>query len=262
MPLPIHIKETFDSFSPVALEEMDNVRLMNRVDTKYVLSVKKLPELLTRINGEYRILEVNKNRLLSYDTIYLDTIDRIFYNQHVLGKPERNKVRFRKYESTGITFLEVKKKTRKNRTIKWRIENNLSDNNICDQKAMEFIKEHIQGDLPVLKPVLTSRFNRITLVGSVIKERITIDYDLSYSDREGNQRAMPSLAIIEVKRETFSAGSPFAVILKDCLIRPTGFSKYCVGTAFLYDLPRKNILKPKLLLINKIENEFNRHFIS
>jgi hypothetical protein len=110
----------------------------------------------------------------------------------------------------------------------------------------------------MLKPVLISSFQRITLVGSQLNERITIDQDLSYLDLEGNRVRFPTVAIVEHKRERFDNESPVRTILKDCLIHSTGFSKYCFGTAVMHDIPRKNMLKPKYLLINKIENEFNK----
>ncbi|MCE5348226.1 MAG: polyphosphate polymerase domain-containing protein [Bacteroidales bacterium] len=247
-----------DSFAPICLEEMDNVRLMNRTDTKYVLSVKRLPEILNRMDGMYKALMINSNRIFSYATTYLDTSDFLFFNQHVTGKLERNKVRYRKYENTGTTYLEVKKKTNKNRTIKWRIENNLTSGNGCDERAYSFINEYIPQKPLVLKPVLKSNFKRITFVGPEIAERITIDYDLSFSDTNGNMAKYPFIAVVELKRQGFSYSSPVASILKDYLIHPTGFSKYCVGAAIFYDLPRKNILKQKQLLLNKIEDEYNR----
>ena len=252
------ITENLYSFSPIFLEEMDNVRLMDRVDTKYILSVSKLPDIMYRMNGNYRVLDINKERFFRYDTTYLDSIDFMFFNQHVTGKLERNKVRFRKYETTGTTYLEVKKRTNKNRTKKWRIENMLIDNSACDNNAIEFIKEYIPLNSHILKPVLTNSFKRITFVGSAVNERITIDYDLSYSGLNGNLVSFPFIAIIELKQEGFSNRSQLEDILKDYLIRPVGFSKYCIGSGMLYDLPHKNILKPKFLLINKLENEFYR----
>ena len=97
------IKEVLDSLVPIGLEEMDSVRLMDRVDTKYVMSVQRIPDLLRSMNGGYMALEINKNRFFSYLTTYLDTDDYLFFNQHVTGKLERNKVRYRKYETNGIT---------------------------------------------------------------------------------------------------------------------------------------------------------------
>jgi hypothetical protein len=255
------IKKPLDTFHPIGLNEMDNVRLMDRVDTKYVMSVLKLNDLLTRLDGGYLVLEIDGNRFFSYRTTYLDTSDYLFFNQHVTGKFERSKVRFRKYENTGVTYLEVKKRTNKNRTVKWRIENDLDSENKCDKKASDFIEEYIPERSLVLKPVLINRFNRVTLVGAENNERITIDYNLSFSDTNGNQISFPFITIIELKRQGLSNSSPLANILKDYSIRPTSFSKYCIGTGIFYDVPRKNILKQKMLLINKIENEYNKSLI-
>jgi hypothetical protein len=261
MQLP-EINEALNSFIPVGLEEMDSVRLMDRIDTKYVLSIQIIPYLLYRMDRGYKALEINGNRSFSYLTTYLDTGEYLFFDQHVTGKLERNKVRFRKYETTGTTFLEVKKTTNKNRTIKWRFENDLTSENECDDKASEFIKECIPKESLKLQPVLVSSFKRITLVESTINERITVDYDLSFSDMEGNQTCFPFIAIIELKQQGFSNRSLVANILKEYSIHPTSFSKYCIGTSIFYDLPRKNILKAKFLLIKKIENEYNKSLIN
>ncbi len=257
----IHVPKIYNvlnSFNPIGLEEMDNVRLMDRIDTKYLLPVNRIPELLIKMDGGYRILEINGLRFFSYLTTYLDTDDYMFFNQHVIGKPERNKVRYRKYEASGISYLEVKRKTKKNRTIKWRIENNLTSDKKCDDKASDFIKNFIPQKTLVLKPVLINYFKRVTFVGSESDERITIDYDIAFSDLDGNRINFPFIAIIELKREGFGSRSPIVSILKEYPVHPTGFSKYCVGTALFNDLRRKNAVKAKLLLIKKIENEYYR----
>jgi len=36
----------------LGLEEMENTRLMNRIDTKYLMSLRKVPELLTRMDAD------------------------------------------------------------------------------------------------------------------------------------------------------------------------------------------------------------------
>jgi hypothetical protein len=253
------IHDKLNSFVPIGLNEMDNVRLLNRTDTKYVLSLKRIPDLLSRLDGGYKILEINDERSFIYSTTYLDTADYLFFNQHVTGKLERNKVRYRKYEATGSTFLEVKRRTNKNRTIKFRIENKLNSEALCDVTALEFIKEYIPQRPLLLRPVLINRFKRITLVGKEIRERVTIDYDLSFSNPYEINRNMPFIAIIELKKDRNAGRSPLTIILKKNSIHPTGFSKYCIGTSILYSLPRINMTKTKLLLIKKIENEFNNH---
>lgn len=248
-----------NSFVPLGLDEMDNVRLMNRTDIKYVFSFKRIPQLLASLDGNYKILEINNERSFIYSTTYLDTTDYLFFNQHVTGKLERNKVRYREYEVSATTFLEVKKRTNKNRTVKYRIENNLTSDSACDSTALEFLKEYIPQRPLILRPVLINRFKRITLVGKEISERVTIDYDLSFSNPDGNNSYMPFIAIIELKKDRNADRSPLANVLKKNSIHPTGFSKYCIGTSILNNLPRINIIKPKLLLLKKIENEFNKH---
>lgn len=250
------IRNILDSFNSVRLEEMDKVRLMDRIDTKYLIPANRVPDLLDMMHGKYRVFEINNTRISSYTTVYLDTPDYIFFNQQVTGRTGRIKVRFRSYDSTGITFLEIKKKTKKNRTVKWRIENSLSDS-ICNEKAIEFINSHVQLSSEGLKPVLTNSFKRMTFVGFDTLERITIDLDLSFSSTEGNSIGLPLLAIVELKSEGIASRSPFSRLIKQISAYPTGFSKYCIGCAMLYDLPMKNSLKPKLLLLNRIENEYN-----
>jgi hypothetical protein len=245
-----------DSFNSIRLEEMDNVRLMDRFDTKYLMPANRIPDLLALMQARYRVLEVNNCRISSYTTLYLDTPDFAFFNQHVTGRTGRIKVRYRKYNSTGITFLEIKKKTKKNRTVKWRIENSFSENRL-DKAAVEFIFKHVSFKSEVLKPVLTNSFKRITLTGFDIPERVTIDLDLTYSSPDGKTSDLPLIAVVELKSEGIGARSHFSKLIKQLSVYPTGFSKYCVGNALLYDLPLKNILKSKLLLLNRIENEYN-----
>jgi hypothetical protein len=250
------IKNILDTFNSVRLEEIDKVRLMDRVDTKYIIPADRVPYLLNMMPARYRILEINNRRMSSYSTLYLDTPDHFFFNQHVTGRTERMKVRFRKYDSTGITFLEIKKKTKKGRTVKWRIENSLADYT-CNESAIEFMNAHVPFNPGELRPVLTNKFKRITLTGFNVPERITIDLDLSFTSIDGRSVELPLISIVELKSDGVASRSPFSRIIKQVSAYPTGFSKYCIGCALLYDLPMKSILKPKILLLNRIENEYN-----
>jgi hypothetical protein len=250
------IKEALKQIAPISLNEMDKVRLMNRIDLKYVLSVYRIEDLIAGLNGNYRILEINGERLFSYCTTYLDTADFYFFNQHVRGMLDRNKVRYRTYEATSSSFLEIKRTTNKNRTIKWRIKNSIPADSVYDEKATEFINKYVPHFSSLLKPVLINRFKRITLVGSEMNERVTIDFDLSFSKPYGSFTEIPHIAIVELKKERSSERTPMTKILKDFSVRPTGFSKYCFGNSILYDLPHMNLLKSKHLLIKRIENEY------
>lgn len=249
------IHNVLKSFTPVALSEMDGVKLMNRVETKYVFCSVRLPELLNLLNQNFRVLEIDDIRNFPYCTTYLDTTDFFFFTQQVRGKLTRHKVRYRRYEATGVSYLEIKRKTNKKRTVKWRIENLLKPDS-PDKEAIKFIKKYLPDGLADLHPVLINGFTRITLVGNKCMERITIDYDLTFASPFGKISGFPFLAIAELKREKHSSISPFGTAMKEMGLQPRSFSKYCVGSALIMDMPRKNILKPNLLLINKIENEY------
>lgn len=244
-----------NSFLPIRLDEMDEVNLMNRVEVKYVFSSVRLPRVLFDLSDMYKVLEINLVRNFPYYNTYLDTSDYLFYTQQMRGKLNRHKIRYRQYESTGQTFLEIKKKTNKSRTIKWRILNNLKQNS-PDEEASAFIKEYLPYAINDLHPVLLNGFTRITMVCNQFRERITLDYNLRFANPDGNALELPYLAIAEVKTEKPHHQSAFINVMKNMGIKPGNFSKYCIGTSLIRDMPRKNLLKQNLLLINKIENEY------
>ncbi len=251
-----NIAQILKGFEPVGLDEMGSVRYMNRIDTKYLFPVTRLPQLLANVQKEYRALEIEKTRRFKYKTVYFDTPDLRFYNQHVTGKLNRSKVRIRTYESNGLTFLEVKHKSNKGRTCKSRLEKEPGDMNHIEQSRL-FLNEMLSSDADNLKAVINTGFTRITLVSFAYSERITIDYNLSWNNLRGETVNMPFLAIAEIKSDKSSTQSPFFCQLKQMGIRKSGFSKYATGMAMVNNAPKQNNLKPKFLLIKKIRDEFN-----
>ena len=251
------ISTQLNSFVPIALFEMDAVMLMSRVETKYVFSARRLPHFLENLEGSYKVLEINNIRSFPYHTTYLDTPEMLFFAEQIRGKLNRHKIRYRRYESTGDSFLEIKKRTNKDRTEKWRISNCLSP--VFDQDALTFMTQYLPHKALDLKPALINGFTRITLVGKEVRERITLDYDIKFAIPGGPVTELPFLAIAEIKHERMAGYSPIGNSMKRLGIRPNGFSKYCMGNAIMKEIPRKNTLKPNLLLLNKIENEYFKH---
>jgi hypothetical protein len=248
------LTDILKNFEPISLKKMDAVQLMNRTDTKFIFPSNRMHALLVSAAEHYKILEINQQRDFPYHSTYMDTSRYLFFNQHMNSKPGRFKIRYRIYESTGASYLEIKCKTNKNRTVKWRMKNELTGSQ-PDQPAMEFLSSYISNVAAEINPVLVNRFNRITLAGLETRERITIDYNLSFSDGNGSVVELPYLAIAELKREGFTSKSHFLPILKKMQIRQSGFSKYCIGNALLRSMPKINILKPKLLMLQKIQHE-------
>jgi hypothetical protein len=250
------LKEQLDCFLSLSLDMMDSVNLMDRTDIKYLFPFHRLPVLLQKAQPDFRILEINKQRCHGYSTIYFDTGGFDFYYRHITERPGRQKVRFRTYVNTGIKYLEVKQKTFKGRTVKQRIINNM-ENLAFNEEANDFLNGFIPEYVNDLRPVLKNDFHRITLVGLNSDERVTLDYGIIFSSPAGESISFPCLAVAEVKRNTSLRSSEFQRILKSFQIRACSFSKYCTGAMLLLDLPKGNTIKPKLLLLNKIENEYN-----
>jgi len=255
---PFDINNVLGHFQPIGLKEMDSVKLMNRVDMKYILPADKIPMILSKLNGYYKVLEIDNIRSFSYFTTYLDTDDFLFFNHHMTGRLERHKVRYRRYESTGVTYLEVKMRTNTNRTVKWRIKTENQNGEGFDAASGEFISRHIKLKPDQLKPVLFNNFKRITLVNVGMTERVTIDFNLTFADNNSASAELPYLGIIEIKKEGSAYKSETEKTLREMSVRPTGFSKYCIGAAIFNEIPRKNMLKQKFILINKIKNEYYR----
>lgn len=105
-----NVTTALSAFSSISLEEMSTIRLMNRTDTKYIVSLSALMDVLQRASNCYRVQEVQGERNIVYHTTYLDTPDYAMYLAHQNGRVIREKIRVRTYVSSGLTFLEVKKK--------------------------------------------------------------------------------------------------------------------------------------------------------
>lgn len=103
-----NVTTALSAFSSISLEEMSTIRLMNRTDTKYIVSLSALMDVLQRASNCYRVQEVQGERNIVYHTTYLDTPDYAMYLAHQNGRVIREKIRVRTYVSSGLTFLEVK----------------------------------------------------------------------------------------------------------------------------------------------------------
>ncbi|MFO7697889.1 MAG: VTC domain-containing protein [Anaerolineae bacterium] len=78
-----------ERFDAIDLSEMDDVALLHRTDTKFLLSEEQVFQALTRLIDRYRILETNGRRLQRYRTLYFDTQNLALYRQHHDGKRNR-----------------------------------------------------------------------------------------------------------------------------------------------------------------------------
>ena len=76
-------KQNLDFFHPISLSELNaTARFLDRIDTKYIISFSQLEELLPLFAKEFYILKIADHKVFSYDNVYMDTDDLMFYYQH------------------------------------------------------------------------------------------------------------------------------------------------------------------------------------
>lgn len=242
------IAPILDKFEPISLVDMDRIKLLDRVEVKYVFNISKLPSLLNMLSPHYNLLITGSMAVNHYKNIYFDTVDHSMYLDHHNGKLNRYKVRFRSYRNTNNTFFETKFKTNKGRTIKTRIE--VPDHNVIIEKEIKSIVNEIGYPAESLHESLKIDYDRITLFSKTGPERVTLDTNLVYNS-DNDTFECPLLVIAEVK-QLKSAESVFMSIMRKNHLHPFSISKYCFGIASLKKHLKTNNFKPKIRYVNKL----------
>mgnify|MGYP000551309705 FL=1 len=244
------IQYLLNDLQTVSLEELDNVKLLDRQDTKFVFNQIHLPLILDKIKPFYKILEINNDRVFTYDNTYFDTDDFLFYNQHHNGNKKRFKIRSRKYSSSNQSFFEIKIKNNKDRTVKKRLPID-GINKYLGEQEKDLVSEIIGLPPNQITPKLNVQFSRITLTDNSFNERLTIDTNISAKNGSGS-KIFDQLVISEIKQKKYDPKSDFIQILRNLKIQEMRFSKYCMGMLHVNKEIKYNRFKPKLLRINKI----------
>jgi len=231
----------------ISLEEVNDVGLMDRVDTKFYFHERLLPNILMSILNEYSVLEIQGQRLMPYQSHYYDTSSFQMLKWHHNGKLNRYKIRKRTYLLTGDTFLEVKYKNNKGKTEKFR-----RINGDDEEKDRAFISLKTPFTWTDLNHVMNNQFDRIMLVNHNKKERVSIDLNLGFSNGDNNYSKMERMVILEIKSERHVGMTELQRSLKFLHIYPHSFSKFVTGMYLHYKTLKYNRFKRRFLDINKV----------
>ena len=98
------ISSQISEFAPISLSEMEGVKLMNRIDTKYAVPMSVLPAILEAAKNDYFAQEIDGKRIATYDTMYYDTETLDMYMRHHDRQLVRQKIRVRQYVERNLTF--------------------------------------------------------------------------------------------------------------------------------------------------------------
>ena len=258
---PKTLESVLDTISPILLGEMDSIKLMNRIDTKFLTTEATLVHVLEDAAARgYRALETEGTRISAYDTLYYDTTGLQMFLDHHNRRLVRQKVRTRTYVGSGQTFLEIKRKNNHGRTKKMRTEippAGFRDFS-AEPAARQLLEKYSAFPAEVLSPALETLFRRITLVNAARTERLTIDTGLRFRNaRNGREASLQDAVNIELKQDG-RAASEMKDILLDHRVKPARLSKYCIGTTLTDGAVKSNRFKPKVRMIEKtIDKKLN-----
>jgi hypothetical protein len=245
------IEAILDRMQSISLDEILNIRLMDRVDSKFIAPLCVLPQVLEEMVSHFKVQINNGKCIAPYETQYLDTSDLHMFLMHQNGKLIRQKIRIRSYVDSHDSFLEVKNKNEQGRTIKIRVPVDRSHiqsvEELIDNK--DFLEKNAMIDTQKLQPVLANEFKRITLVNNRVNERVTLDFDLSFVNYQTNKReTMPDLLVLELKQDSWQL-SDFRNIMNRLHIIPSSFSKYCMGMILTHPRIQYNRFKRKWIIV-------------
>lgn len=254
----LNINDILNGMMPISLDEMSTVKLMNRIDTKYVADDLTATKLFLLIKDEYYVQEIDGKRIARYDSVYYDTVDNHMYIIHQDKKLKRDKLRVRNYVDTGTYFCEVKHKNNHGRTKKKRIEvgRSVFEDLKSDGKTREFVENQLPDyDFDGFMRKLSTSFERITIVNKGKTERITVDFNVRFHNFEnGNDTGIAPLVIMELKRDG-QCESRFQKALFELRVKPLSISKYCIGRALTDKTLKQNRFKKKIIKLEKLKKQ-------
>ena len=245
-----NIETLVDKFQTATIQELDELNLLNRRDTKFVFSADLLDDIIDALSDKYKILEIKEKKVFNYSNQYFDTDDFQLYHNHHNGKMNRYKIRYRTYLDTGTCFFEVKYKTNKKRTIKYRLRKKEAETSINGRSGI-LVRDMMNSDPSMFKPKTKVQYKRITLVHKTAPEKVTIDFDINFFNDKVS-RNVYGMVIAEVKQDKYIKKSDFFDLMSENNIKKLKISKYCLGTLSTYQNVKYNRFKSKLIRINKL----------
>lgn len=232
-----------DALPAVSLEEItERAALLTRTDRKYLVPREEVEELLAASPAALRALEIDGRRRQAYLSLYYDTIDLASYRAAATGRRRRWKVRRRVYVDSGASFLEVKTRTGRGESAKVRIALDHGGDDAdpltdpLDGPALDEVRHLLAAaDCPVpvgpLRPVLTTTYDRATVLLEAEDARLTLDEHLVWTGPEGQTRHLTDQVVVETKAGTRPSSLDRALWHRGH--RPQRLSKFATGLALL-----------------------------
>ena len=222
----------------IGVEELvGRAAFLCRMDRKYLVERAHVPGILSELDPQTRVLDIEGMRTQSYHSTYLDTPDLAGYHSAATRRRRRFKVRTRTYVESDLCFLEVKTRGPRGQTVKHRIPRASAQVAWRGLTApeQEWVDRELSplgrgpGTAATLEASLVVTYRRATLLMADGAGRATIDSDLEWVAPRGPALVCPDLVIIETK--SGSRPSDLDHLLWASGHRPAPVSKYATALA-------------------------------
>lgn len=249
-------------FWTISLSELNaKASYLKRIDNKFLLNGKQFAEILDDLKNDFAVLEIKWKKIFSYDNIYMDTDDYLFYNQHQDKKKSRTKVRTRYYIDSNLAFFEYKQK-QGGITHKYRYEFPSEEHWFMTRwktRFFEWVWQSVYEDTkaPKILPSIKTKYKRITLVSKDWSERLTIDFDIrayDLRDPKSKEVNLKNLVIIESKSLNKDCLSK-KIMQKHNIKKANSCSKYSLWVVYSWIAKKYDTFTSTMKQIKKIRLE-------
>ncbi|MDD2871958.1 MAG: polyphosphate polymerase domain-containing protein [Candidatus Gracilibacteria bacterium] len=263
MPTYTNELKTFDTISLTELNA--KASYLKRIDKKYLLNVNQFSDILNELKKDFKVLEIKGKKIFSYDNIYMDSDDYLFYNQHQDRKNSRTKVRTRYYIDSNLAYFEYKQKIN-GVTNKYRYEFPSEEHGFMTKGKKRFFEgvwqSNYNGEIaPKITPSIQTKYKRITLVSNDGSERLTIDFAIKTNnlrDKKSKEVNLKNLVIIESKSLGDECKST-EIMEKHSITEAKSCSKYSLGVVYSglakkFDTFKETMEKIKQIRLDTMKN--------
>lgn len=257
------LAHSLNGFDSITLDQLNStMSLMERVDTKYILSYSQADEFIKMLKNKFFILQIKDKVIFQYDNIYMDTENNDLFYEHENGLEMRNKVRTRNYtDSEDLCFFEYKHKMNKV-TRKFRYRCPATEHWVMTEEAEGFfagVYESLNWETPgyKLSASLATRYQRISLCAKDSGEKVTIDFGFQLEDlRSGIIHNLDEIIIVESKSNNEHC-STWRIMKRMKISQAKWCSKYCLWLLYTKRITESQRFADTMEYMNSITDAAN-----
>ena len=190
------LNETLADLETISLDELnERAAMLTRVDRKYIVDAETAAKVLSTLDADASVMDINGQRDFAYDSVYFDTPQMQSYHSAAYSRDDTFKIRTRSYLDSKLTFLEVKTDGEQDMTVKKRIPYTFENRDRLTAEGHKYITatlgDILAGPVHKLEAVLTTGYRRTTVFlpqseKNPVASRMTVDTNLTWTPLSEN----------------------------------------------------------------------------